>query len=767
MITHATCSLGFLLSLLLPIQAQDAGSGVASQPPSRDAVSGGDARLQAWESHLQMEANSPFADLKWRALGPKNCGGRIEGIDSPAGKPSVIYAAAGSGGVWKSVNGGLSWKHVFANESTFAIGDVTVDPSDGETVWVGTGEAHLGGMSYDGTGVFRSTDGGQSWRNMGLHNSARISKVIVHPTHSDVIYVGAIGPRGKGGERGVYQSKDGGKSWQQSLFAGERVAIIDLVMDPFNSQRLWAACWDRGGKGRSGVFRTTDGGENWKRLEGGLLQGKDVGRVAVAAAASKEDVIYALMVDHSPPGNGRYDVGGALFRSDDGGESWQRTSEEYVETYVGWDFCDVMVSPDRADEVYICGMRLMCSRDGGKTFERGGEKVFRLLEHPGKGMHLDMHDLWIDPGNPDRILLGTDGGLYVSMDRARSWLHLNNLPIAEFYTVYLDNEKPFNNWGGTQDNASLVAPFTTKLVDHASDDWRYVFLDPWDGGDGFATFPDPSGDGTEYYEHQNGEMRRKRPGAPPRWKLTSGKVITPRVKKGEPPLRFAWNTPLLPSVHEPGVLYCATQYVMRSANRGDRWQRISDDLTGGYGSILSLSESPLDAKRLISGAGSARIFLTADGGETWTAGGDGLVKKQVSAVLTSMHNPERVYVCLSAGGSGDRQAYVYKSDDFGQSWTSIAANLPPEPVNVLVEDPKVEGILYLGTDLGVYASLDDGGSWQSISSKLPTAPFLNLAVHHEKAALVVVTHGLSAFLTSVKPVRQQFAQLNDPAGGED
>ena len=398
-------------------------------------------------------------EARWRPLGPKNCGGRIEAVDSPRGKPGVIYAGVGSGGVWKSVNGGLSWRHVFANESTFAVGDVTVDPSDGDVVWVGTGEAHLGGMSYDGTGVFRSGDGGETWRNMGLVDSARIGKVLVHPSDSNLIHVAVIGPRGGAHEgRGVHVSRDGGESWERTLHAGPHVGIIDLVRDPFDPDRLWAAGWDRRRQGEGGVFRSTDGGVSWTRLEGGLLQGKDVGRVAVAASASERGVVYALMVDHSPPGNGRYDVGGALFRSDDGGDTWARTSEAYVDTYVGWDFCDVMVSPDDADQVYVCGFRLMVSSDGGATFKRGGEEVFRLQEHPGKGMHLDMHDLWIDPGNPDRILLGTDGGLYVSMDRAESWLHLNNLPIAEFYTVHLDGAEPFRLWGGTQDNASLSAP---------------------------------------------------------------------------------------------------------------------------------------------------------------------------------------------------------------------------------------------------------------------------------------------------------------------
>jgi photosystem II stability/assembly factor-like uncharacterized protein len=746
MISEACCGTLVLCALLGTTSAQEA-------PPAPEPIRGGAARVAAWEQHVARTEESPFADLAWRAIGPKNCGGRIEAVDSPRGRPSVIYAGVGSGGVWKSVNGGLSWSHVFAHESTFAIGDVAVDPDRPDVVWVGTGEAHLGGNSYDGTGVFRSDDGGATWRNMGLVDSARIGKVLVDPRDSDVVHVAVIGPRrGAYAGRGVHVTRDGGQTWEQALFAGEQVGVIDLVRDPFDADRLWAAAWDRGRGGAGGVYRSVDGGASWERLEGGLLVGKDVGRVALAAAASQPGVVYALIVDHSPPGEGRYDVGGALYRSADGGDSWARTSEEYVDTYVGWDFCDVMVSPDDADEVYVCGMRLMVSRDGGRTFERG-EKVFRLLEHPGRGMHLDMHDLWIDPGNPDRLLLGTDGGLFLSMDRARSWLHLNNLPIAEFYTVYLDDREPFRIWGGTQDNASLVAPSTAELVDQEPDGWRYVFLDPWDGGDGFATFPDPSGDGSEYYEHQNGDMRRKRPGAAARWTDGSGSNITPRAPEGEPPLRFAWNTPLLPSVHTEGVLYCATQYVMRSPSRGDEWERISEDLTGGQGAITSLAESSLDSLRLVAGAGRAQVSLTSDGGKTWRAAGEGLPPRELERVVASRHDPERVYVCLSGQGEGDHRPYLYRSDDYGHSWTSLGQGLPDAPVNVVVEDPAADGRLYLGSDLGVYTSSDGGESWSSLSSGLPTAPVVDLALHAESSTLVAVTHGLSAFALDVSSVR--------------
>lgn len=721
---------------------------------AQDKSSPGAQRLAGWKLHQAMEAASPFKRLPWRALGPKNCGGRIESIDSPKGHPEIIYAGVGSGGVWKSGDGGITWTHVFAKESTFAIGDLSVDPSDTNTIWVGTGEAHMGGNSYSGTGIFKSTDAGQTWSNMGLVDSGRITKVVIDPKDGERLFVATVGSnQGPNSTGGVYQSTDGGKTWRASLTVGKHTPIIDLVLDPFDSKRLWAAAWDRRRSGSGGVFRTTDGGASWTQLKGGLLQGKDVGRIALAAAGSEPGVVYALMVDHSPPGNGRYDVGGVLYRTTDHGDSWARTCEEYVDTYVGWDFCDVMVSPADADQVYICGQELLCSEDGGKSFERGGEEVTRTLEHPGKGMHLDMHDLWIDPANTDRILLGNDGGLYVSTDRARSWLHLNSLPVAEFYTVYLDHFEPYRIWGGTQDNASLVAPLDTQLVEGKSDDWRYVFLDRWDGGDGFATFPDPSGDGTQYYEHQNGDMRRKLPGAPARWGRGSGKRIRPRAKKGEESLRFSWNTPLFPSVHEKGVLYCGTQYAMRSRDRGDTWERISGDLTGGGGALICLAESALDPKRLASGARGGRVHVTKDGGEHWSSVGAGLPRKSMRRVRPSIHDPERLFVCLSGAGSDDRQAYVFESRDFGANWTSLSANLPPEPVNVLVEDPSQVGILYLGTDLGVYASLDDGASWLSLSAGLPTAPVTDLAVHHAEPTLVLVTHGLSAFACDLTAIR--------------
>lgn len=731
------------LALHLLLHAQP--SLIAGDP----ALTRGERELAAWAEHRQATAATPWPEAAWEAMGPKNCGGRIEAVDSPVGEPGTIYAGVGTGGVFKSVDGGLSWEHVFAHEATCSIGDVTVDPSAPETVWVGTGEAHLGGVSWDGVGVYRSRDGGATWEHRGLADSARIGTVLVDPRDSDLVHAAVIGPRtGAYRGRGVHVTRDGGETWEQTLAAGEHVGIVDLVRDPHEPNRLWASGWDRRRGGEGGVFRSLDNGLTWERLEGGLLVGREVGRVALAAAASAPGVVYALIVDHSPPGEGRYDVGGALFRSDDAGDTWRRTSAEYVDTYVGWDFCDVRVAPDDADTVFVCGLRLMVSRDGGQTFARGGEDVFRLLEHPGEGMHLDMHELWIDPASPERILLGTDGGLYLSMDRARTWLHLNNLPIAEFYTVLVDGADEPRVWGGTQDNASLSAPLGAGLDRLRSDAWEYVYLDPWDGGDGFATFPDPSGDGTVYYEHQNGDMRRKAPGAPLRWGRGSGRRITPRAAEGEAPLRFAWNTPLMASAHEAGVLLCAGQRVLRSKDRGDSWEAISPDLAQ-RGSITTLCESPLEAGRLAAGWGRGELRLTADGGATWSAAGDGLPRAGVEKVALSPHDPERVLICLS---DGQGTAHVLCSDDFGATWRALGEGLPSSAVHVVREHPTRDGVLFVGTDLGVWASVDGGATWGSLSLGLPTAPVMDLAIHAPTDTLVAVTHGLSAFRASVSSV---------------
>lgn len=728
---------------------------------------GGSARLESWKRHREMAGSSPFRELKWQSMGPKFAGGRIESIDAPRNDQKTIYAGVGAGGIWKTVNGGLTWKPIFHQESTFAIGDLAVAPSDPNTIWVGTGECHLG-TSYAGTGVFKSSDAGETWSNLGLHESAHIGSVVIDPEDKNIVYVAAMGRSNHGGERGIYKTSDGGKTFRQVLFEGERTSFVDLVLDPNDRNRLYASAWDRGRGEKSGVFRSDDQGNTWKRLTGGLPK-KNVDRVAIAVSASEPGVLYTLMADRSSPELRRRGHAALLFRSDDHGETWRRAHARYVPTYVGWDFCDLRVAPDNADHVFVGGLRLIISKDGGRTFENDGglmarqsrESVFRLHGHRGVGMHLDVHDIWIDPEQPDRILQGNDGGLYVSQDRGQTWLHLNNLPIAEFYRIHLDNQKPFRIWGGTQDNASFVGPSTARFETGADDRWQHVFLDRWGGGDGFSTFPDPNDPTIVYYTQQNGGMQRSRLG-----RLQSERRIRPGGRREDRGLQFAWDTPFFASSHPgPTVLYCAAQRVMRSVDRGDSWQAISPDLSRG--SLLALAESPLDPKRLVAAGGRGEVHVTSDGGKSWNRAGRGLPGRTVRDVVPSVHDPDRLYVVLSGKGDNDCASYVFVSHDFGATWTSIAGNLPSESVNALAEDPNTKDLLFVGTDLGVYVCTnadqlptgaegdEDPGSlkWDSLCLTLPTAPVVDLAVHGRDGALVAATHGLSIFLLDIAPIR--------------
>lgn len=725
---------------------------VSAQEPRIGAA----ARLEAWKLHQEMARESPFNKLTWQTMGPKFAGGRIESIDAPRGDLGTIYAGVGAGGVWKTTNGGLSWNPIFNQQSTFAIGDLTVAPSDPSTVWVGTGECHLSRTSYAGTGVFKSVDAGQTWTNMGLHETAHIGKVVIDPNDKNRVYIAAMGRKDSGGQRGIYKTTDGGQTIRRVLFDGDRVAFVDLALDPTDPSRLYAAAWDRSGS-KSGVFRSDDFGENWKRLGGGLLDDQ-VDRVAIDAAASQPGVVYALMTDRSSPNLARRRNAAILFRSDDYGENWQRTHTDYVPTYVGWDFCDVRVAPDDADHVYVGGFRLVISRDGGKTFtgETGINKrrdtVFRLHPHPGIGMHLDVHDIWIDPEHPQRVMLGNDGGLYISWDRAQTWLHLNNLPIAEFYRVHLDDQRPFRIWGGTQDNASFVGPATARYETGGDDQWRQVFLDPWSGGDGFSTFPDPNDASITYYAQQNGDLKRSRLG-----NLKAEKRIRPTTKRDDEDFRFAWDTPFFASPHDgKTVLFCAAQRVFRSEDRGDHWQSISPDF--GRRGLLALAQSPRDSQRLIAGAGRGQIHLTADGGKNWHQVGKDLPKKTIRDIVPSRHDPDRFYVVLSGKLDHDSASYVFVTSDWGETWNSIAANLPHESVNAIAEDPETKNLLFVGTDLGVYVSIDDGGKWDSLCYSLPTAPVVDVAVHARDAALVAATHGLSIYLLEIDAIRTAAAE---------
>ena len=725
-------------------------------------------RAEAWSQHQTLAEASPFRGLAWRAVGPVKIGARVEAIAIPAGNTATIYAGVGTGNLWKTVNNGITWRPVFEHQSAFAIGDVAVAPSDPNTVWVGTGEAQprYAGYAYPGSGVFKSTDAGESWTAMGLAETHHIAKVLIHPTDPDIVFVAALGHQwSANAERGVFRTTDGGRHWDHVLRIDDSTGVDDIAMDPSDPQILYAWGWTIEAGTSGGLFKTTNGGRTWRRITGGLPRGR-LGRAGIDVNAKQPNVLH-LFVDNRAASAvaKRPFVGAEVYRSDDRGESWRKVNagDLYdVFSVYGWKFTDIRTDPRNADHVYILGNTAWQSFDAGRTFRRLGDRILRLHDTEGRALHLDHHELVIDPSNPDRLLLGNDGGLFLSYDGGGSWLHLNNIPVVQFYFVATDDRDPYRIFGGTQDDAALYGPSNASLDPAVPDPWKSVYLDRWTGGDSYVTLPDPTDDRWVYYEHQNGDMMRM--------DITGASVLSggpstvnirPRLADGSP-LRFSWYTPFFISPHEPRTLYAGGNRVLKTTDRGTTWKAISPDLSdsaGGdrarvsTGAMTMLAESPLVRGTLVGGTEGGRLWRTTDDGGRWTRIGDTLPKKWVSRVTLSMHHAGTIYVSLTGFRDDDATPYVYASADTGATWRSIAGNLPREAVNVIKEDPVDAALLYLGTDFGAYVSRDRGGHWESLSASLPTTPVQDLAVQARVGELVLGSHGRGAWVLDLAPIR--------------
>ena len=753
---------------------------------TRGTSADGNARLQTWQEHVRLRDSSPFRGMHWQPLGPSLQGARIEALAVSAPGSSTIYAGPGAGNVWKSVNNGMTWQPIFDHESAFAIGDIAVAPSNPEIVWVGTGEVQPrhSGPAYAGTGVFKSTNGGRTWEHMGLADTYHIGKVVVHPKNPDVVYVAAMGHfRSLNQERGVFRTLNGGRTWEKVLYLSERTGVIDLVMDAADPKTLFASAWQMPNGAESGIYRTTDGGTTWKQLRAGLPAGP-MGRSGLDIAASNPRVMYAFIDNWAQwksdktGDQQRQIVGGEVYRSADRGETWQRANTEDlypVFGIFGWKFCDVRVSPDNENEIYILGNRAFHSTDGGRTYQRVGETIRRVHNTEGSALHLDHHELWIDPANPDRLLLGNDGGVHQSFDRGKTWLHLNNLPIGQFYFVSVDMQEPYTIFGGTQDNGALYVSADYRPDDEpaANDAWRHVWLDRWTGGDAFVTLPDPTDPRFVYYEHQNGDMLRMNLAAGNPFSYgPATESIRPRAPRGEAPWRFGWYTPFLISRHEPRTLYAGGNVVVKSQNRGGQWRAISADLSDPAGderavvptgTMTMLAESRFAPGILYAGTESGKLYLTRDDGRNWKNISAGLPQKWISRIVASDYDAATVYVSLTGYRADDFTAYLYRSTDYGATWTSLANNLPAESINVVREDPQNANLLYLGTDAGVYVSLDRGAHWLSLCADLPTAPVHDLVIHPREHELIIATHGRSMFLLDIRPLQAFTEQVRAAA----
>ncbi|MCP4710956.1 MAG: hypothetical protein GY869_20220, partial [Planctomycetes bacterium] len=653
---------------------------------------------------------------------------------------------------------GKTWRPIFENESTFTIGDIAVAQSNPDIVWVGTGEVLMARSSFAGTGIFKSTDAGTTWQNMGLHDSHHIAKVLIDPKNPDIVYVAAIGHLYTyNQQRGVFKTIDGGKTWQKCLYIDEKTGAIDLVMDPSDSKTIYAATWQRsrkawghttGGPG-SGIYKTTDAGKNWKKLTNGFPSGDNIGRIDLDVAPTNPQVVYARHAGQ------RSEAG--VYRSDNAGESFEKVNQQNLAS--GYDFCLINVSPDDENIIYLPGSNSFVSKDSGQTFTKIEGQLSHMLDHGSQVLHLDTHEWWIDPEDPDRMLMGNDGGLYLTEDRCQSWLHINNLPIGEFYAVSVDNAQPYNIYGGTQDDAALFGPSTYDLSTGGKDPWQHVYIDRWGGGDSYFTYPDPTDHNTIYYEHQFGDLRRKN------MNTGSTKSIRPRAPRGEPALRTNWMTPFFISHYNSSTLYNGANKLFKSLDRGDTWTQISDDLTTNpgpdrqgnvpYGTITTIAESHLKKGLLYVGADDGNVQITQNDGSDWTMIKTGLPNKWVTRVVASQHEIGTAYVSLTGYRDDDFTAYLYASSDFGKTWNSITANLPAESINVIREDHRDKNILYVGTDLGIYISLDKGKTWHSLCNNLPTTPVHDIAVHPRENDMIIGTHGRSVFILDIENIIKQ------------
>ena len=712
--------------------------------------------LVAQQAPVKIDSET-FGGMEARAIGPATMGGRISAMDAVAGERLTIYVGAASGGVWKSTDGGLRFKPVFDKHAQ-SIGAITIDPKNPKTVWVGTGETWARNSVSYGDGVYKTTDGGDSWQRLGLEATERIAKIVVDPSNSDHVLVCATGHLfDDHPDRGVYRTADGGKTWAKTLSVADDTGCADLAMDPKDPKVVYASMWQfrrlpwffTSGGPKSGLFKSADGGVTWKPIRKGLPEG-DLGRIAVAVAASKPNVVYANVEAKRT----------ALYKSEDHGDSWTEVSASSATTSRPFYYSLLVIDPTNPDRVYKPATLLGISEDGGKTFSGGG-----LM---GGSFHPDLHALWVNPKNPEEILLGTDGGLYHSYDRANTWRFAAALPVSQFYHVSVDMEFPYDVYGGLQDNSTWYGP-SRKSGGIGNKEWRSLT-----GGDGFWAFVDPNEPDYVYSEYQGGNLFRSR-------KSTGEqKDIKPSPREGEPKYRFNWNTPIHLSPTNRGTMYYGAQFLFRSRDRGESWERISPELTtndpakqkqdesGGltldnstaenHCTIFAIAESPKNPDVIWAGTDDGNLQVTRDGGKTWTnvAGNVAGVRARtwVSSVEPSRYAEGTAYATFDGHMTGDKQPYVFKTTDFGQSWQSLVSDGLKGYAHVVREDLVNPGLLFVGTELGLFASLDGGKQWGQFTANLPNVAVRDLAIHPRDHDLVIATHGRGVYvLDDITPLR--------------
>ncbi|MGB4960290.1 MAG: hypothetical protein WBO36_12495, partial [Saprospiraceae bacterium] len=692
----------------------------------------------SFQTYLQMKNDTKYK-LDWVSLGPTINSARADVVQVDEKHPGTMYVGFGSGGLWETTNNGISWSCIFEEQASLGIGDVEIAPSNSEIIYIGTGEnlKKPRNFTLPGTGMYRSADAGKSWTHIGLEDSWSIAEIAVHPRNPDIVLVAVLGHLwSKNKNRCLYRTINGGKTWEQVLFVNDSTGANDVVISPTNPNIMYASTWEvyPGISGaNSGIHRSTDGGKTWKACTKGLPSGPLVGRIGLSVSHTNPLKAYAL-IDNLNNAKGE---AAELYKTTDGGLTWVKTHKNplYIFSVIGWYFTDVYVNPMDDEELYCLGVRLARSSDGGKTFSLIGGDVTRATPSIAKGFHLDQCELWINPKNPNHLAAGNDGGFYVSYDKGLSWFHYNNIPVGEFYDITID-QKNYIIYGGTQDNAT-VSGTASEIKPNYPDTWKYVWIDPWDGGDGCVSQVDPEDDHTVYYSMQHGHAVRYDT------KMDTTHVIQPKLPETySDTLVFNYVTPYFISPHQSKTLYHAGNFVFKSTDRGDHWEVISPNLSASSDkgkksfAIGALAESGLQTGLLYAGTDKGAFWTTHDDGQLWEENSTGLSNNYIRSICPSRFSKSRVYLAMTGINYDDLQSYLYMSDDFGKHWRNIAKGLPNEPVNVIIEDPIFENILYTGCFRGVYITFDRGTSWSYLGKNMPGTAIADLEIHEEKMDLV-------------------------------
>lgn len=790
-------------------------------------------RFEEYQKKVKQVEQSPFKNIEFENIGPTIMSGRAVDIDVSPFDPTHFYVAYASGGVWKTTNNGISFSPIFDNQIVMTIGDIAIDWKHNETIWIGTGENNSSRSSYSGFGIFKSTDGGKTYQHKGLPESHHIGRIIIHPDNPNIIWVASMGHLySENDERGVFKSTDGGETWRKVLYIDENTGCIDLEINKSNPDVLYAAMWYRKRRAwnfeesgsTSGIYKSTDGGENWFLIstkESGFPTGEGVGRIGLSIFQKNPDIIYALLdnqyerpkketkekkltkddlrkiskedflkldkkliqsflkeydfpkkytvdtilfliktskitpqtlVEYVEDANAQLFeknvIGAEVYKSTDGGKTWNKTHKDFIDDFYysyGYYFGQIRVSPYAENKIFILGVPILISTDGGKTFKSINKE----------NVHVDHHAIFINPERKGHIIIANDGGINISYDDGETYFKANTPPVGQFYSVEIDFEKPYNVYGGLQDNGVWFGPSNYKFSYEWYETGRYPYQNLL-GGDGMQVEVDSRDNKTIYTGFQFGNYIRI--------DRISGKrtPIKPKHELGERPLRFNWNTPILLSKHNQDILYFGANRLYRSFNKGETFEPISPDLTKGgkqgdvpYGTLTTISESPLKFGLIYTGSDDGLIYVTKDGGSNWERISDPLPQNfWISRVVASKFDTSTVFVSLNGYRWDNFEPLLFKSTDYGKTWIQLGKNLPYEPINVVAEDPLNQNIIYVGTDHGIYASLNGGEIFYPISKNFPFAPVHDLVIHPRDRELVIATHGRSIYKADVKHLQQ-------------